>query len=268
MITIVLLGIAVGIVLALTGAGGGILAVPLLVFATGIGVVQAAPIGLVAVGLGAGLGALLGLRAGIVRYRAALLVAVAGMLLAPLGIWIAHRIDNRALLALFALVLCHVAWNSYRKASGTTAARLRQPVCIRNPATGRFVWTTPCARALAQAGGVAGLLSGLLGVGGGFVIVPALRRFSDLTMASSVATSLAVIFLVSLHAVGLAIATGTLQWAIALPFCTGTLAGMLAGCSMAARVADAFVHKMFATLAALVAAGMLAVTLFPGARLH
>jgi len=246
MITIVLLGIAVGIVLALTGAGGGILAVPLLVFATGIGVVQAAPIGLVAVGLGAGLGALLGLRAGIVRYRAALLVAVAGMLLAPLGIWIAHRIDNRALLALFALVLCHVAWNSYRKASGTTAARLRQPVCIRNPATGRFVWTTPCARALAQAGGVAGLLSGLLGVGGGFVIVPALTRFTELSARSIVATSLAVIALASIGGVGAAAWHGAIAWDIALPFGIGSVLASLAARAIAGRVAGPRLQQGFA----------------------
>ena len=70
-----LLGLLVGVILALTGAGGGILAVPALVFGTGIGVAQAGPIGLLAVGIAASLGAILGLRAGQVRYRAALLIA-------------------------------------------------------------------------------------------------------------------------------------------------------------------------------------------------
>ena len=68
------LGLAVGLILALTCAGGGILAVPLLVFGTHIGMAQAGPIGLLAVGMAACLGAVLGLRAGVVRYRAAVLV--------------------------------------------------------------------------------------------------------------------------------------------------------------------------------------------------
>ncbi|HGM8047834.1 TPA: TSUP family transporter, partial [Pseudomonas aeruginosa] len=65
------LGLLVGIVLALTGAGGGILTVPLLVFVMGLGLPQAAPIGLLAVGLAAWVGAVIGLREGIVRYKAA-----------------------------------------------------------------------------------------------------------------------------------------------------------------------------------------------------
>lgn len=268
MSALVALGAAVGLVLALTGAGGGILAVPLLVFVTGIGVAAAVPVGLVAVGLGAGLGALLGLRAGIVRYRAALLVATAGMLAAPLGIWIAVRIERRVLMALFAGVLLYVAWNSQRRTRTLAAPRARHAPCLRDPATGRIAWTSACARALALAGGCAGLFSGLLGVGGGFVLVPALQRCSDLPLASAVATSLAVIFLVSLHTAGLAAASGNMPWAIALPFCGGALAGMLAGRRIAGRVADAVVHTTFAALAALAAAGMLAAALFPAARLH
>ncbi|MGK9867820.1 sulfite exporter TauE/SafE family protein, partial [Salmonella enterica subsp. enterica] len=60
------LGAIIGAVLALTGAGGGILAVPLLVFGLGLSMVEAAPIGLLAVGLAAGVGAVLGLRKGVV----------------------------------------------------------------------------------------------------------------------------------------------------------------------------------------------------------
>lgn len=61
------LGALIGIILALTGAGGGILAVPLLVFGLGLSMVEAAPVGLLAVGLAAGVGAVLGLRQGLVR---------------------------------------------------------------------------------------------------------------------------------------------------------------------------------------------------------
>lgn len=80
------LGLVVGVILALTGAAGGILAVPLLVFGLQMSVAQAGPIGLLAVGTAAVLGAILGLREGIVRYRAALPIAGTGMLLSPLGL--------------------------------------------------------------------------------------------------------------------------------------------------------------------------------------
>ena len=132
---------------------------------------QAGPIGLLAVGMAAALGALLGLRAGIVRYRAALLIAahrhaaVAGRAVAG------APIDNRWLSVLFALVLLLVAARTWRQArAGPRRPRTpRQLPCVRDAATGRFIWTRPCARALALSGTVAGLLSGLLGVGGGFV---------------------------------------------------------------------------------------------------
>jgi uncharacterized membrane protein YfcA len=90
-LTALVLGGVVGLILALTGAGGGILAVPLLVFGAGATVAEAAPVGLMAVGMAATLGAVLGLRAGNVRYRAALLIAATGMLLSPAGLWIARR---------------------------------------------------------------------------------------------------------------------------------------------------------------------------------
>lgn len=261
MLTSLMLGLAVGLILALTGAGGGILAVPLLVFGTHIGVAQAGPIGLMAVGMAAALGAILGLRAGLVRYRAALLIAVTGMLLSPAGLWVAHRIDNRWLSVLFAMVLLYVAFNTFRKARGrkpTADGESRKPVCVRAPDSGRFIWTRPCAQALALSGSIAGLLSGLLGVGGGFVMVPALQRYTDLAMQSAVATSLAVIALISLAGVATSAAAGALAWGIALPFSAGALAGMLGGRRLSARLSGVHLQTAFAAVSALVALGMIA----------
>jgi uncharacterized membrane protein YfcA len=259
------LGLVVGVILALTGAGGGILAVPLLVFGAGLNVAQAGPIGLLAVGMAAALGAVLGLRAGIVRYRAALLIAATGMLLSPAGLWVAHRIDNRWLSALFALVLLYVAFRTWRLAGGAAASPpslARQHPCVRDAATGRFIWTAPCARALALSGTVAGLMSGLLGVGGGFVMVPALQRYTNLAMQSVVATTLAVIALVSASGVVASAATGGMAWAVALPFSAGALAGMLAGRMVSARLAGPHLQIGFAAVSALVAAGMIGKVLF------
>ena len=253
------LGVAVGLILALTGAGGGILAVPLLVFGTGIGVAQAGPIGLMAVGMAASLGAILGLRLGVVRYRAALLVAVTGMAFSPAGLWLARRIDNRWLAVLFASTLLYVAFNTLRKARGKAApAAPQRPVCVRAAGSGRFIWTRPCARALALSGSAAGLLSGLLGVGGGFVMVPALQRFTDLGMQSAVATSLAVIALISAAGVATSAASGTVAWSIALPFSAGALAGMLGGRSLSRRLSGPHLQVAFAAVSAVVAAGMIA----------
>ncbi|EGH33648.1 hypothetical protein PSYJA_33945, partial [Pseudomonas syringae pv. japonica str. M301072] len=111
------LGTVIGMVLALTGAGGGILAVPLLVFGLGLSIVEAAPVGLLAVGLAAGIGAVLGLRQGIVRYRAAGYIASIGVLMAPLGLWLAHRLPNTPLALVFSVVLLYACGRMFIRAS-------------------------------------------------------------------------------------------------------------------------------------------------------
>ncbi|MYM39413.1 sulfite exporter TauE/SafE family protein [Duganella qianjiadongensis] len=263
MMIVSLLGFTVGIILALTGAGGGILAVPLLVFGAGLSMAQAGPIGLLAVALAATLGAIMGLKNGTVRYKAALLIAGAGILCSPLGLWLAQRTPNRPLSMVFALVLLYVAWRVYQRATAATsaggdagAASRRTgaaPPCRLDIQRGKLNWTAPCARALAMSGLVAGGLSGLLGVGGGFVMVPALQRYTDLNTQSILSTSLAVIALVSFSGVAASAATGHLQWAIALPFSAGALAGMGSGRLLAARLAGPVLQQAFALVSACVA---------------
>jgi uncharacterized membrane protein YfcA len=256
------LGLLIGIILALTGAGGGILAVPLLVFGADQSVAAAGPVGLLSVGMAAALGAALGLRARVVRYRAALLIAGVGMVLSPAGLWLAQRIDNRWLTVIFALVLLLVAYRTFQRArkSGEEQDRRGQKEipCIRDAGSGRFVWTSRCAQVLGLSGAVAGLLSGLLGVGGGFVMVPALQRYTDLAMTSIVATSLAVIALVSVTGVVSSAVAGNMNWGVALPFSAGALAGMVGGRAVAARLAGTHLQLGFAVVSAVVAIGMLA----------
>lgn len=259
MLTILALGLIIGIILALTGAGGGILAVPALVFGAHLSMAQAGPVGLLAVGLAAALGAVLGLKAGTVRYRAATLMAGAGIVCAPAGLWLAQRSPNRPLSVAFALVLLLVSWRAWQRAHGHPAPQRSTPTppCHIDAAQGRLVWTAPCARALTLTGMVAGGLSGLLGVGGGFVMVPALQRHTDLNMQSVVATSLAVIALVSMSGVAASAFSGHLQWQIALPFSAGAAAGMLGGRALAARLAGPVLQQGFALLSALVAMAMI-----------
>ena len=251
------LGAVVGAILALTGAGGGILAVPLLVFGLGLTMAQAAPIGLLAVGLAAALGAALGLRDGIVRYRAAGFIATIGIVFAPFGLWLAHRVPNAPLALAFAAVLVYAMQRLFRQArrdlaSGAPPPRELLP-CVVNPARGRLRWTLPCARALALTGALSGVLSGLLGVGGGFVIVPALTRYSDLDIRSIVATSLAVIALVSGGSVALATAGGLVHWTIAAPFAGGAALGLIGGRLFAARLAGPRLQQIFAAVGVLAA---------------
>ena len=256
------LGMIVGVILALTGAGGGILAVPLLIFGVGLSVAEAGPIGLLAIGMAAALGAAIGLKVGTVRYKAALLMAAGGMLLSPLGVWLAHRVDNRWLSILFAVVLLYVAGRTFRQANdqlnGEEDKHDRPPPCIRDTDSDHFVWNCRCARALSFFGSVAGLLSGLLGVGGGFVMVPALQRYTDLAMKSIVATSLTVIALVSVSGVAASAVSGHLNWVIALPFAAGALSGMLGGRLISSHLAAPQLQRGFAVLAAIVAVGLIA----------
>ena len=261
MIEPIALGALVGLLLALTGAGGGILAVPLLVFALHLGVAEAAPIGLLAVGLAAAMAAALGLRDGIVRYRAALLMGGLALVLAPLGVAAAQRVPNVPLTFAFAAVLALSAWRMWQRAmeaihARADAARAVLP-CVLDARDGRLVWTRPCAQALALTGVVAGLLSGLLGVGGGFVIVPALSRFTELSARSVVATSLAVIALGSIGGVGAAAWHGAIAWDIALPFAIGSVTASLLARLIAARVAGPRLQQGFAVISAGVAALML-----------
>ena len=259
MILSIVLGALVGVVMGLTGAGGGILAVPLLVFGLDLTVAQAGPIGLLAVGIAAAMGALVGLKTGIVRYRAALLVAATGVLLAPAGVWLAQRLDTRILSVLFAVVLLWVAYKSFKESTqdGHASTPQVEPPCILDLQSGRFIWTGKCAGRLAAAGSIAGLLSGLLGVGGGFVMVPGLQRYTDLPMQPVVATSLAVIALISMTGVATSISGGHLNLGTAAPLAAGAMAGMLSGNKLSLRLSPQHLKISFGVICLIVAAGMI-----------
>jgi uncharacterized membrane protein YfcA len=255
------LGIAVGIVLGLTGAGGAVMSVPLLTLVLHLPMVEAAPIGLLAVALSSGLGAALALRRKILRYKAASLMALAGTVASPLGIELAHRIPNRPLSALFALVLLYVgtrSWLDSRQTPEQMAAARKQnpPPCLLNPAIGKLTWTLPCARAIAGSGVVAGFLSGLLGVGGGFIVIPALRRYTDLDMKAIVATSMGVLTLIAGLGAAVSAAHSPINFVVGLPFIAGTAAGMFAGRWFGNWLSGPSLQRAFGTLAICVAAAM------------
>ncbi|POZ63016.1 sulfite exporter TauE/SafE family protein [Chromobacterium alticapitis] len=260
MLLTLLLGALVGAVLGLTGAGGGILAIPALMAAQGWSLPQAAPVALLAVASGAALGAYHGWRRQLVRYRAALLMALCGAPFTALGALLAHKLPAPLLAALFALVMLIVAARSWRSAhpAAQTVQLRRDAVCRQDPATGRLRWNAVSLAALAGVGAFTGLLTGLLGVGGGFVIVPALRRLSDLSMHAIVATSLLVIALVGGGGVAASLWHGSPPPLLpAAGFVLAAMAGMLLGRRLAARLSPAQLLRGFALLVAAVAASML-----------
>ncbi|MEO8599637.1 MAG: sulfite exporter TauE/SafE family protein, partial [bacterium] len=209
------------------------------------------------VGLAAALGAIFGLRQRTVRYRAAALIGGAGMLMAPLGVFLAQRLPNRPLLAAFAVVLVYAAWRMLRRPALAEQHPAVVP-CHLDSAAQRLTWTLPCARALAGTGLISGLLSGLLGVGGGFVIIPALTHYTDLDIRSVQATSLAVIALVSVSGVSAAALNGAVPWSAALPFAAGAMLALLMGRLLAGKLHPAHLQQAFAWFTLAIAVLMLA----------
>ena len=111
--------------------------------------------------------------------------------------------------------------------------------------------------ALAGIGALSGGLSGLLGVGGGFVIVPALGRFSTLDARQVIATSLAVIAIVSAGAMAAAAWQGAVLWPVARPFGAGAVVALAALRPLSSRLSGARLTQFFA-VTSLVVAGLLA----------
>lgn len=254
-----LLGALSGLLLGLTGAGGSVLAVPLLMAGMGWSLAQAAPLALIAVAAAATFGTLTAWDVAYVRYRAALLMALTGALAAPAGLWAASRMPQDLLLQLFALALVIVAIRMILQARqhpeetrivrATVAgegAAAGGPLCRVNE-RGRIVWTPRCVALFGGTGAVTGALSGLLGVGGGFVIVPALRALTPLSMHSAIATSLMAIALTSAAAAASTALLGQLPpLTVALPYAAGALAGMVAGRQLARRIAGPGLQILFA----------------------
>ncbi len=254
------LGIFVGLIMGLTGAGGGIIAVPLLVFGLNLNMTEASPISLVAVSIVATVGAFLAWRKKILRYKAASLMGLSGLIMAPFGIWLSHQVPNTPLLALFSLILFYVSFKlfieSRSELKGNPIPVRKPPPCILDPQVGKLIWTIPCARALISSGALAGFLTGLLGVGGGFIIVPALKRFTDLPMKSIIATSLGMQAIISGGSVIVSGFTGHLNLEIALLFVAGALLGLYIGKAFGQKVTGARAQQSFSIFAFCVAIRM------------
>jgi uncharacterized protein len=263
-------GLVVGLSLGLTGGGGAIFAVPMLVYGLGVPAREAVGISLAAVGVTALVGFLQRWRVGQVEIRTGLLFAAAGMTGAPIGSWIAGQMPETLLLLLFAGLMVAIAMRMWRQTPSPAASEFacppadeaHGPTCRRD-ASGTLILTSRCAVLLLMLGLLTGILSGLFGVGGGFVIVPALVLFSSMTIHRAVGTSLLVISLVSVSGVAAHLWAGRdIPLGMTGLFILGGLAGLAAGQQIGRRLSSLVLQRVFVVAILAVAAFVIFRTVF------
>ena len=235
------LGAVIGLLLGLLGGGGSIVTVPALVYVMGQPVELATGTSLVIVGLNAAFGALNHSRAGRVRWRTGLAFGAAGITGALAGAWLNHQVRGALVLFLFAFLML-----------GAAGAMLRPVRPPKDAAAGAALDAAahPWRHALKLAGtGLAvGALTGFFGVGGGFLIVPALALVLGLPMREAVATSLVAIAINS--AAGLAghLRFGGIDPLVTAVFVVAGFGGAAAGTRWAGALPEARLRLLFALL--------------------
>lgn len=251
-------GLFVGILLGLTGGSGGILALPILMLALGYNFEEAKPIALFSIALSASWAALEGIKKGIVRYRAAIFMAMIGVAFAPFGLWLANYIAVEIVLSLFTLLLIYTSIQMWNKSKQQIVEHDRSITpCQINQKTGRLAWTSTCFQHLTLLGGSSGLLSGLLGIGGGMIIVPGMKSMSNVQLHSIVATSLTVVALVSLSTLCLISYQGLNLHPHSYPFILFTLIGLVLGRQLISYIPAKHLQRLCAILLML-SAGLMA----------
>ncbi|GHO93131.1 UPF0721 transmembrane protein [Reticulibacter mediterranei] len=210
LLIILVLGALIGLALGALGGGGSILTVPILVYLLHLETHVAVTASLVIVGINALVGILLHYRAGHVNLKASLLFGIYGILASYGGARISSLIPSAILLVLFGLLMLVIAL-----------------MMIRSKAQARFAYRSWWMTVLGGLG--VGLLTGFLGVGGGFLIVPALVLFLGMSMPDAVGSSLVVIALNSVAGVLGHLNSGALPWTLMGLFALAGLIGLLIG---------------------------------------
>lgn len=230
-------GSLVGFSLGLVGGGGSILAVPLLVYLVGVSSPHIA-IGTSALAVAANAAANLAnhAREGHVKWRCALVLSAAGIVGAFLGSSLGKAIDGQKLLALFAVIMMVVGVLMLRgrKAVGDPLVRLSRENLPK----------------LVGFGLGAGALSGFFGIGGGFLIVPALIMATGMPILNAVASSLVAVTAFGLTTAANYAYSGLVDWTVAALFIAGGVVGGLLGAWSAKMLAGSkgTLNTVFAAL--------------------
>jgi hypothetical protein len=235
----ILFGTLIGLLLGLVGGGGSILTVPILVYVIGQDVHAATATSLVIVGLTALSGAIPHARAGRVALPTAVAFGGAGVAGAFAGAWLNARVSGSLILLLFGVLMLVVAARmAFTRQSQATAMQVAPQGGLHPP--------------VLVAGLIVGAMTGFFGVGGGFLIVPALVLALGFPMRLAVGTSLLVIAINSGAGVLAHLRTGGFDLVVALLFVIGGFAGAMLGGHFAGRIDEVKLSRGFAAFVALV----------------
>ncbi|MEV8040542.1 sulfite exporter TauE/SafE family protein [Arthrobacter sp. NPDC080082] len=242
-ITAAAFGLIVGGLLGLVGGGGSILAVPALVYGVGLPLSAAIPTSLVVVGASSAVAVVPRLRN--VNWRLAVIIGAAGTATAYLGAYVNRLLDQEVLLLAFAaiMVIAGIRMMMPTKAAGGSCAL----------PGGGVHWRSCLPKAIAT-GAVVGFLTGLLGVGGGFLIVPALTLVLGLPMAATVGTSLVIIVINSVAGFAAHLGDLHIDWAVTAAFAMAAMAASLLAGRLGTNIPDRILKRSFGTLVLAVAA--------------
>jgi uncharacterized membrane protein YfcA len=253
-------GFLIGVSLGALGGGGSILAVPVLVYAAGETPQAATTTSLVVVGATALGGMFAHLRAGHVRIVPGVVFGLAGIGGALLGTRLNDAVNANVLLLAFAGLMLIAAWrmwvNQTEPGAGDedfapypdASTPKTGGVAIATATTQRLQVTIAVAAKVLAAGSVVGFITGFFGVGGGFVIVPALVLTLGFGMADAVGTSLLVIAINSAVALTTRVGTTGVEWDVTIPFTVAGLLGVSVGKALADRLPTATLVRWFVGL--------------------
>lgn len=219
----------IGVSLGVLGGGGSILTVPILVYVAGMEPKEAIAASLFVVGVTSAAGAVSHARAGRVRWRTGLLFGGAGLAGAFLGGTLGGHLSGTLLLVAFALMMV-----------ATSVAMIRG----RKVDESKRHTELPVFRVLLD-GLVVGLVTGLVGAGGGFLVVPALALLGGLPMAVAVGTSLLVIAMKSLGGLAGYLGSVHLDWGLVIAVTVAAVLGSVVGGRLAGRIPEEALRKGF-----------------------
>lgn len=239
----VVLAVFVGIALGLLGGGGSILTVPLLAYVAGMEAKQAIATSLLVVGTTSAVAAVSHARAGRVQWRTGLVFGVAGMAGAYAGGVLARFIPGSVLLIGFAVMMI-----------ATAIAMLRGRKDVGPVEPGHRI---PVPKVIIE-GLVVGLVTGLVGAGGGFLVVPALALLGGLPMPIAVGTSLVVIAMKSFAGFAGYLSSVSIDWKVAGMVTAAAVVGALIGARLTALVNPDSLRKAFGWFVLLMSSVILA----------
>ncbi len=243
LLVVLALGLVIGALLGLLGGGGSILAVPALVYGVGLPLAEAVPTSLLVVGISSAAAVLPRMRQ--VQWRLAGIFSATGAAAAFAGTAVNRLLDPSVVLLGFAAVMVAAALRMLRS-SDDVGGSCALP-------GGGVSWRS-CLPKAAASGIVVGFLKGLFGVGGGFLIVPALTLLLGLPMATAAATSLVVIVANSAAAFIAHLGDTTIDVTTAVAFTVAAIVGSVVAGRLASRLPGHRVRRWFAVLVLLVAA--------------